>query len=402
MDTKSVFVLVECFTNKNGEAELYQVSQPNGGELIVNPVRSFGDCGKHGDQGKGRYSWIFPPRRVLISHWFKGKLYMLLPVWETDLGTGTSTKWLSMGRTFDPHHKLTGKFKAPDSLEPWGALISAYDNLYYLAQPKLHGELSSPFQCYHPGSDTWKDLPRIPPDLHHNLHDTVAGYAVCSGHILVSISNRLLAYDVHDKKWHCVSKPSRFFGISGRAVVLGDYIYAVDSMSDLVCEITFDCTDYTLRAHVFLEGLATFVCDFKSDSNIAYLGTNKFLFVKCGIRADNCQSLFITVFSIVGEPGSRSIKTLAKHVYDAEYTRHTNVIFFPKSVFTPDCPCSESEGKDPMAQKDTCGGHSTGGQISETETDAKAEGRGIQVEGEEEEEGKGIQVEGEEEETNES
>ncbi|KAM1013282.1 hypothetical protein EV1_042884 [Malus domestica] len=77
---------VDCFTNKNGEAELYQVSQPNGG----------GDCGKHGDQDNGRYSWIFP--------------------------SGTSTKWLSMGRTFDPHHKLTGKFKAPDSLEPYGEI----------------------------------------------------------------------------------------------------------------------------------------------------------------------------------------------------------------------------------------------------------------------------------------
>ncbi|KAM1760598.1 hypothetical protein ACFX12_003456 [Malus domestica] len=213
---------VECFTNKNGEAELYQVSQPNGG----------GDCGKHGDQDKGRYSWIFP--------------------------SGTSTKWLSMGPTFDPHHKLTGKFKAPDSLEPCGALISAYDNRYYLAQPRVHGELSSPFQCYHLGSDTWKDLPRIPPDLRHNLHDTIAGYVVCSSHILVSISNRLFAYHVHEKKWHCVSKPNRFFGISGGAVVLGDYIYDVDSMSGLVCEITFDCTDYNLSTHVFLEGLTSF------------------------------------------------------------------------------------------------------------------------------------------------
>ncbi|KAM1726224.1 hypothetical protein ACFX12_017022 [Malus domestica] len=239
---------VECFTNKNGEAELYQVSQPNGG----------GDCGKHGDQDKGRYSWIFPSGRVLLSHWFKGKLYMLLPVWESDLGTGTSTKWLSMGRTFDPHHKLIGKFKAPDSLESCGALISAYDNRYYFAQPRVHKEPSSPFQCYHLGSDTWKDLPRIPPDLRHNLHDTVASYAVCSGHILVSISNRLFAYHVHEKKWHCVSKPNRFFGIFGRAVVLGDYIYDVDSMYGLVCEITFDCTDYNLSTHVFLEGVTSF------------------------------------------------------------------------------------------------------------------------------------------------
>ncbi|RXH85584.1 hypothetical protein DVH24_009405 [Malus domestica] len=156
----------------------------------------------------------------------RGKLYMLLPVWESDLGTGTSTKWLSMGRTFGPHHKLTGKFKTPDSLEPCEALISAYDNRYYLAQPRVHGELSSPFQCYHLGSDNWKDLPRIPPHLRHNLHDIVAGYAVCIGHILVSISNRLFAYHVHEKKWHCVSKPNR-------AVVLGDYIYDVDSMSSL-------------------------------------------------------------------------------------------------------------------------------------------------------------------------
>lgn len=197
MDTKSVFVLVECFKRKSREAELYQVSQANNKELTVSPVRSFGNHRK-GDA----YSWTLPSQQHrLTSHWFKGKLYMLMPVWE--LGRGTSTK--CKGRTFDPHHKLMGKFKAPDSLTAWGALISAYGNLYYHADTTIHlNKFPSPFQCYNPGSDTWEDLPRIHPDLTRWLFDSITGYAVCGGHILVSFGNTFFAYHVRDKKWHRV------------------------------------------------------------------------------------------------------------------------------------------------------------------------------------------------------
>lgn len=220
MDTKSVFVLVECFKRKSREAELYQLSQANNKELTVSPVRSFGNHRK-GDA----YSWTLPSQQHrLTSHWFKGKLYMLMPVWE--LGRGTSTK--CKGRTFDPHHKLMGKFKAPDSLTAWGALISAYGSLYYHADPTIHlNKFPSPFQCYNPGSDTWEDLPRIHPNLIRWLFDSITGYAVCGGHILVSFGNTFFAYRVRDKKWHRVRYPDGYPGFHGRAVVAGDYIYAV-------------------------------------------------------------------------------------------------------------------------------------------------------------------------------
>ncbi|KAM1906235.1 hypothetical protein ACFX14_026038 [Malus domestica] len=318
-----------------------KVSQANNKELTVSPVRSFGNHRK-GDA----YSWTLPSQQHrLTSHWFKGKLYMLMPVWE--LGRGTSTK--CKGRTFDPHHKLMGKFKAPDSLTAWGALISAYGNLYYHADTTIHlNKFPSPFQCYNPGSDTWEDLPRIHPDLTRWLFDSITGYAVCGGHILVSFGNTFFAYHVRDKKWHRVRYPDGYPGFHGRAVV----------------------ADY----------------DSPSYGNLVSLGNNVYCFVQCGVKADDClslagdcQSLVITTFNIVGKPGkpgSRSIDTLKVHVYDVEYTRGAGFIYHLSFTFTPDYPCSESEGKDPMVKRDADCRRPTDGQ-RERERDAKGlEGRG--------------------------
>ncbi|KAM2965591.1 hypothetical protein FF1_026131 [Malus domestica] len=242
-----------------------------------------------------------------------------------------------------------GKFKAPDSLTAWGALISAYGNLYYHADTTIHlNKFPSPFQCYNPGSDTWEDLPRIHPDLTRWLFDSITGYAVCGGHILVSFGNTFFAYHVRDKKWHCVRYPDGYPGFHGRAVV----------------------ADY----------------DSPSYGNLVSLGNNVYCFVQCGDKADDClslaggcQSLVITMFNIVGKPGkpgSRSIDTLKVHVYDVEYTWGAGFIYYLSFTFTPDYPCSESEGKDPMVKRDADCRRPTDGQ-RERERDAKGlEGRG--------------------------
>ncbi|KAM1046705.1 hypothetical protein PS2_025918 [Malus domestica] len=72
-----------------------KVSQANNKELTVSPVRSFGNHRK-GDA----YSWTLPSQQHrLTSHWFKGKLYMLMPVCS-----GGSTE--GPGRSQDPSTTL--------------------------------------------------------------------------------------------------------------------------------------------------------------------------------------------------------------------------------------------------------------------------------------------------------
>ncbi|CAB4302768.1 unnamed protein product [Prunus armeniaca] len=150
------------------------------------------------------------------------------------------------GYVFDIQNKSFSTFQGPRVPKPLGNVISAYEKLYHLAIP-----VTSPHE------------PNDPESVFERSGDSrLCGY---NHHILLSLTcgpgYEFLAFHVRTQKWvHVkVEKSHRMacshFPFRGRAVVLGDRMYASSYSFGVVLEFSFDCEAYSLTQSWCFRGL---------------------------------------------------------------------------------------------------------------------------------------------------
>ena len=271
----------------------------------------------------------------IFSH---SKVYVLLedchrprPL-EADTITNTNTP--REGYAFDLKTGSFDKFASPKSIKPLGTVLSAHGQLYYIASPWDFPWIpEASFERYDPAHDKWDTLPSFPDYSYHLGRTYITGYAVCYGWILFSMldmrSQTVQLFGYHDKKneWHPVKGSTGFFG---RAVVVGETLYAVALSHNLVIAFSFGkCGGedgpiaYTLSPSLPLKGLKTAdppspFCE-RTSVCLVHLGGRDFCFVETGqseYLAD-IQHIGVTTFEIVddGEEGNPMINTLHSTVY---------------------------------------------------------------------------------------
>ncbi|KAI5336731.1 hypothetical protein L3X38_015999 [Prunus dulcis] len=237
------------------------------------------------------------------------------------------------GHVFDVQNKSFSTFQGPRVPKPLGHVISAYDKLYHLAIPvtSLHkpNNPESVFERYDPLNDSWEFLPPIPSIISDKRVDIV-GYAVYNHHILLSLRSisgyEFIAFHVRTEKWCHVEVDTSsdmacsHFPFRGRAVVLGNRMYASSKAFAVVLEFFFDCEAYSLTPKLVFPS----AYDYK--------------------RIDR-QPLWITTFRIiVGSGGSSDIEILHSTLRDVYI--HNAWRFLVDLSFTPDCKNSERERKE--------------------------------------------------------
>ena len=95
-------------------------------------------------------------------------------------------------------------FSPPKAAKRYGALISAYGMLYYIAGPQCFPRFPDPsFERYNPSTNLWESLPSLPYDSLPTTHRVeVVGYAVCYGYILFSLYGSrvwvVMAFGIHN------------------------------------------------------------------------------------------------------------------------------------------------------------------------------------------------------------
>ncbi|PQQ09478.1 uncharacterized protein Pyn_28673 [Prunus yedoensis var. nudiflora] len=118
------------------------------------------------------------------------------------------------GFMFDTSAGSLLPLKPPKGPRPFGALVSAYGKLYYLASPKCDSSLPEPFfEMYDPSIDRWDEVPCSYPFICEYWAEywddlDIVGYVVCYGFILFSMCDhnqsraQVMAFDLSANKWH--------------------------------------------------------------------------------------------------------------------------------------------------------------------------------------------------------
>ncbi|XP_021828470.1 uncharacterized protein LOC110768909 [Prunus avium] len=138
------------------------------------------------------------------------------------------------------------------------------------------------------------------------------------------------------------------FPFRGRAVVLGNRMYASSNIFGVVIEFFFDCEAYSLTPKLVLPGLERMYpsyMDFGVQTEyLVHLGGWDFCLVQTAYdyRRNDRQPLWITTFRIVvGSRGSSKIEILHSTVRDV-YIRKA-WYFQVKFSFMPDCKNGEPQ-----------------------------------------------------------
>ncbi|KAM1715243.1 hypothetical protein ACFX12_025751 [Malus domestica] len=335
---KSVFVLAgSCqppYKGKLYEVEIRQGSEGTGGatHIAKQPVARFFD----------QEGLLFSRQAVLhgasiCSPSTPSKLYMLLNNLPMPLGPPPSMTPDSLkGYVYDTQSMSWGTFRSPKSSKPIGTMIAAYGKLYYLASPAclVYEMPSPPFERYDPGADRWETLPILPSKPVYC--EEIVGYAVCCGYILVSLYGskgfRFMAFHVTREKWYPVKSevPRRDrcgYPFRGRAVVVGDSIYASSNRCGDVIEFNFNSTTYSVSRPLTLPGLKCHTesvhCDptRRRTDYFVHLGGSDFCLVQTAMEScrSDCQPLWVTTFRIVVASGGGSyIETLHSTACDVD------------------------------------------------------------------------------------
>ncbi|KAL6281181.1 hypothetical protein ACE6H2_018062 [Prunus campanulata] len=218
--------------------------------------------------------------------------------------------------------------KPPKGPRPFGALVSAYGKLYYLASPKCDSSLPEPFfEMYDPSIDRWDEVPCSYPFICEYWAEywddlDIVGYVVCYGFILFSMCDhnqsraQVMAFDVSTNKWHDTIP---YVPFRGRGVVVGKTIYALSSKEIMAFTVKMDEGDEghiacSLSKPLILPGLEIIDWPFKYGLTeyLVHLGNHDFCHVWTG-EQKNCidrQYICITMFQIVVGEGGSHIKTL--------------------------------------------------------------------------------------------
>ncbi|CAB4289345.1 unnamed protein product [Prunus armeniaca] len=274
---------------------------------LLHPVTKFFDDEKS--------HTVFSYNGSLVAVTFNGpsKLYMLVTA---------SVEPKPEGRVFDTETKSFYNFKRPKSFGRGANLIPAYGKLYHLGRWGLRE--GPAFERYDPCNDCWEPLPHAPAELFRGIW-TVTGYAIYGDNILVSFRpyrDNVFAFHVIENKWHPVSGS---ISIRGRAVVVGDTIYALSTAFQMV-KFSFDSSMYSIYNH--------------KAEYMVHLGNLEFCRVCTAV--DNSgggrQPIWITTFQIVDSP---HIKILHSAVFDVDMTDY--YIYYS---FTPDCEDDEPKGEE--------------------------------------------------------
>ncbi|XP_008239855.1 PREDICTED: uncharacterized protein LOC103338432 [Prunus mume] len=261
-------------------------------------------------------------------------------------------------RSFAGHifHTKTGALDPfPPSkvqFKPRGTFVSAYGTLYFL-ESKFPFERSRSlgFGKYNPDKKDWVRLPLFP--FCYPFIMSVTGYAVCYGVILYALSDMqqnldVVAFHVARNNWKRV-KVDTYTHFRGRAVVVGDTIYALNHFS--VAEIIA----YSLRRKVDDDGDITYSLVQLSKLNgleiadpplqfdelvsdyLVHLGNQDFVHVKTATNeeCDEVQHLCITTFQIVQEESRHMIETLHSTVLPVDI--EANSWFTLMFGFAPEC-----------------------------------------------------------------
>ncbi|CAN6569977.1 unnamed protein product [Malus baccata var. baccata] len=239
---------------------------------------------------------------------YKGKLYEV-EIHQGSEGTGGATHIAKqpVARFFDQeglllsrqavlHEYVMGYVQVPKSSKPIGTMIAAYGKLYYLASPAclVYEMPSPPLERYDPGADRWETLPILPSKPVYC--EEIVGYA-----------------SEVPRRDQC-GYPFR-----GRAVVVGDSIYASSNRYGDVIEFNFNSTTYSVSRPLTLPGLKCHTesvhCDPTSSRTeyMVHLGGSDFCLVQTAMEncRSDCQPLWVTTFRIVVASGGGSyIETL--------------------------------------------------------------------------------------------
>ncbi|CAB4310594.1 unnamed protein product [Prunus armeniaca] len=241
--------------------------------------------------------------------------------------------------------------------KPMANVVSANGKLYYLASPYWSRYPDDPcFERYDPNLEVWESMPPFP-SYDDFFGMEITGYAVCYGVILFSLCNadnwnsKVLAF--HEsrkgKEWnHVEVNTSTYAPFHGRAVVVGETIYALNRRSEkeiMAFSFRMDKGDdggvvYSLRKLFKLRGLkiASPPLPFHLGRTeyLVHLGNHDFCHIKSGTckAPRHVQYLCITTFQIVvGKRGRHMIKTLHSTVRSVDLMG--NGWFSLKLCFTP-------------------------------------------------------------------
>ncbi|BBH03858.1 alpha-N-acetylglucosaminidase family / NAGLU family [Prunus dulcis] len=219
------------------------------------------------------------------------------------------------------------KQKPPKGPRPFGALVSAYGKLYYLASPKCDSSLPEPFfEMYDPSIDRWDEVPCSYPFICEHWAEywddlDIVGYVVCYGFILFSMCDlnqsraQVMAFDMDE-------------GDEG-------------------------CTACSLSKPLILPGLEIIDWPFKYGLTeyLVHLGNHDFCHVRTG-EQKNCtdrQYICITMFQIVVGEGGSHIKTLNSTICAVDVK--DSISFLLNFSFSPESDDFEPEDERMTAMK---------------------------------------------------
>ncbi|CAL9020337.1 unnamed protein product [Prunus brigantina] len=265
----------------------------------------------------------------LVAVTFNGpsKLYMLVTA---------SVEPKPEGRVFDTETKSFYKlFKRPKSFGRGANLIPAYGKLYHLGK---WGPREGPaFERYDPCNDCWEPLPPAPAELFRGIW---------------TVTDNVFAFHVIENKWHPVSGS---ISIQGRAVVVGDTIYALSTAFQMV-KFSFDSSMYSITTKQELGGLENvgqYTMGERFDNYSEYmvhLGNLEFCRVCTAVdnSGDGRQPIWITTFQIGDTP---DIKILHSAVFDVDMTDYYIYYSFTPYVPFPSHPSQITKMTNPKEKK---------------------------------------------------
>ncbi|KAI5330106.1 hypothetical protein L3X38_029503 [Prunus dulcis] len=325
-EDRSVYLLVS-FDDSEYTDSIYKVTFKHGGVTHEPPVVGL----------MAEYYDSFPIKGARIFN--SSKLYIIpQEVYEI---TRRAESCRPLGYSIDTK---TGSYcsSLPPSIasKALGTLVSAYDKLYYVALPGSSPSIKEPsFERYDPDEDVWERMTSFP--FYHDCGSRmkIIGYAVCYGVILFSLSDSymnpyVVAFHESRNQWNQVTSAS-YASFRGRAVVIGDTIYALHALIEEVI-ITFSLRmdkgedggiAYSLSPLFVLRGLKIACPPVRYNKlktgYLVHLGNRDFFHIKSGSPNEEAlpvvQYLCITTFQIVdGEGGKPMIRTIHSTVHPVD------------------------------------------------------------------------------------
>ncbi|XP_008237716.1 PREDICTED: uncharacterized protein LOC103336452 isoform X3 [Prunus mume] len=341
-EDRSVFLIVSFSKGECCHA-IYEVKFKHGGEVD--------------DMGGGEVPALLEPTAKISRIVQSARIFDLSQIYLfTQDGDDRPRDMSFGGYVFDTKdRKLYSSIPPTLECKRSGTVVSAYDGLYYLEDTSSFIKDPDPsFEKYDPVKKAWQQLPTFP--FSDDLPMDVMGYAVCYGIILYSFWDLkkdfgLAAFHVGRGDWNRVKVDSYAYApFRGRAVVVGEYIYALhvfekDEIIGFSLRMDKDedgGVAYSLSNVLRLRGLEIAnpplpFYEYKSDYLI-HLGNQDLLHVKTGSIEEHrdVQHLCITTFQIVvREVGWHMIKTLHSSVLRADIEGRD--WFFINFGFTPEC-----------------------------------------------------------------